>query len=158
MADRGKVCHLMVEESGGVGLGEACEAQVEHEVDDKLGAFGLAAPDGFCGVAVGEDACLCVPALPVEIGDVPAHDVGVERLAFRHTALDERVEPVAERGGRLALLGDHEPVGALDVTGEGDEVVLFGAEPLAEDWAQATGTIGYEIVTRLGPRVERVYL
>ena len=30
--------------------------------------------------------------------------------------------------------------------------------PLAEDWAQATGTIGYEIVTRLGPRVPRVYV
>jgi alanine racemase len=43
----------------------------------------------------------------------------------------------------------------------GDEVVLFGpggaGEPLAEDWARATGTIGYEIVTRLGPRVRRTY-
>jgi alanine racemase len=48
-----------------------------------------------------------------------------------------------------------------DPAAEGDEVVLFGngdaGVPLAEDWAQATGTIGYEIVTRLGPRVERVY-
>jgi alanine racemase len=48
-----------------------------------------------------------------------------------------------------------------DTAAEGDEVVLFGSGeggvPLAEDWAQATGTIGYEIVTRLGPRVERVY-
>lgn len=44
----------------------------------------------------------------------------------------------------------------------GDEVILFGdgrdGVPLAEDWAQATGTIGYEIVTRLGPRVRRVYV
>lgn len=43
---------------------------------------------------------------------------------------------------------------------EGDEVVLFGSGrgvPLAEDWAEVTGTIGYEIVTRLGPRVQRVY-
>ena len=44
----------------------------------------------------------------------------------------------------------------------GDEVVLFGpgtgGEPTAEDWAQATGTISYEIVTRIGPRVARVYL
>ncbi len=48
-----------------------------------------------------------------------------------------------------------------DPAAEGDEVVLFGAGehgvPLAEDWAQVTGTIGYEIVTRLGPRVDRVY-
>jgi alanine racemase len=43
----------------------------------------------------------------------------------------------------------------------GDEAVLFGAgdagEPTAQDWAQAVGTIGYEIVTRVGPRVPRVY-
>ena len=42
---------------------------------------------------------------------------------------------------------------------EGDEVVLFGADPSgpgAQDWADATGTISYEIVTRLGPRVPRV--
>ncbi len=42
----------------------------------------------------------------------------------------------------------------------GDEVVLFGpgdgGEPTAEDWARATGTISYEIVTRLGPRLPRV--
>lgn len=44
----------------------------------------------------------------------------------------------------------------------GDEVVLFGrpdrGEPAAEDWARAAGTIGYEIVTRLGPRIPRVYV
>jgi alanine racemase len=44
----------------------------------------------------------------------------------------------------------------------GDEVVLFGpgddGGPTAQDWAEATGTISYEIVTRVGPRVPRVYL
>ena len=43
----------------------------------------------------------------------------------------------------------------------GDEAVLFGpgdgATPTAQDWADATDTIGYEIVTRIGPRVPRVY-
>ena len=43
----------------------------------------------------------------------------------------------------------------------GDEVVLWGADPArgpsAQDWAEAVGTISYEIVTRLGPRVHRVY-
>lgn len=43
----------------------------------------------------------------------------------------------------------------------GDEAVLFGpgdaGAPTAEDWARAAGTIGYEIVTRIGPRVPRVY-
>ncbi|WP_020578633.1 alanine racemase [Actinopolymorpha alba] len=43
----------------------------------------------------------------------------------------------------------------------GDEVVLFGpgtsGEPTAQDWAEATGTISYEIVTRIGARVPRRY-
>ena len=41
----------------------------------------------------------------------------------------------------------------------GDEVVIFGADgPSADDWAAVCGTIGYEIVTRIGPRVPRVIL
>jgi alanine racemase len=44
----------------------------------------------------------------------------------------------------------------------GDQVVLFGpgddGEPTAQDWADATGTISYEIVSRVGPRVPRVYV
>jgi len=44
----------------------------------------------------------------------------------------------------------------------GDTVTLFGTgesgEPTAEDWAEATGTISYEIVTRIGARVPRVYV
>ncbi|MDQ6716315.1 MAG: alanine racemase, partial [Actinomycetota bacterium] len=47
-----------------------------------------------------------------------------------------------------------------DSTAEaGDPVVLFGADPAgpsAQDWADVTGTISYEIVTRIGPRVPRV--
>ena len=47
-----------------------------------------------------------------------------------------------------------------DSTSEaGDPVVLFGADPAgpsAQDWADVTGTISYEIVTRIGPRVPRV--
>jgi alanine racemase len=43
----------------------------------------------------------------------------------------------------------------------GEEAVLFGpgdrGEPTAEDWARAAGTIAYEIVTRIGTRVPRVY-
>lgn len=53
----------------------------------------------------------------------------------------------------------------VDLNGDrpepGSEAVLFGpgdrGEPTAEDWAQAAGTIGYEIVTRIGSRVPRVY-
>jgi len=44
----------------------------------------------------------------------------------------------------------------------GDEVVVFGdpatGAPTADEWAEASGTIGYEIVTRIGPRVTRSYV
>lgn len=63
--------------------------------------------------------------------------------------------------GRIAMdqfvvdLGGDEPE-------VGSEAVLFGpgdrGEPTAEDWAQAAGTIAYEIVTRIGSRVPRVYV
>lgn len=44
----------------------------------------------------------------------------------------------------------------------GDDVQLFGpgshGEPTADEWATACGTINYEIVTRLGPRLPRRHL
>jgi alanine racemase len=44
----------------------------------------------------------------------------------------------------------------------GDRVVIFGdgrrGEPTAHEWAVASDSIGYEIVTRVGARVPRVYL
>ncbi|MGW0118221.1 alanine racemase [Streptomyces sp. NPDC003327] len=49
-----------------------------------------------------------------------------------------------------------------DAPEPGTEAVLFGpgdrGEPTAEDWAVAADTIAYEIVTRIGARVPRVYL
>ncbi|WP_405880291.1 alanine racemase [Streptomyces sp. NBC_01136] len=63
--------------------------------------------------------------------------------------------------GRVAMdqfvvdLGGDEPA-------PGTEAILFGpgdrGEPTAEDWARAAGTIAYEIVTRIGTRVPRVYV
>ena len=70
-------------------------------------------------------------------------------------AIGGRTFPVA---GRVAMdqivvdVGDH-PVRV------GDEAVLFGdptlGAPAATTWADAAGTINYEIVTRVGPRVPR---
>jgi alanine racemase len=49
-----------------------------------------------------------------------------------------------------------------DAVSAGDEVVLFGpgddGEPTAQEWAEALGTISYEVVTRIAPRVPRVYV
>lgn len=55
-------------------------------------------------------------------------------------------------------LGDRP--GVLDVHA-GDPFVVFGdatrGEPTAQEWADAAGTIAYEIVTRIGSRVPRTY-
>jgi alanine racemase len=44
----------------------------------------------------------------------------------------------------------------------GDRAILFGdpttGVPSADDWADAADTINYEIVTRIGPRVTRVFV
>ena len=49
-----------------------------------------------------------------------------------------------------------------DLPEAGTEVVLFGApvdgRPTAQDWAEASGTINYEIVSRIGGRMTRRYV
>jgi alanine racemase len=76
------------------------------------------------------------------------------------------VAPVSVAGRRLTISGRVSmdqfvvDVGDLAVS-EDDEAVLFGpgsdGEPTAQDWADALGTIHYEIVTRIGARVARTY-
>ncbi|MGB3374573.1 MAG: alanine racemase C-terminal domain-containing protein, partial [Microbacterium sp.] len=60
--------------------------------------------------------------------------------------------------GRIAMDQFVVDVGDAQVA-VGDEVVLFGdptlGHPSATDWADAAGTINYEIVTRIGDRVPR---
>ena len=63
--------------------------------------------------------------------------------------------------GRIAMDQFLVDVGDDEVA-PGDEVVLFGdpltGAPSADDWGDAADTIGYEIVTRIGPRVHRTYV
>ncbi len=75
--------------------------------------------------------------------------------------------PVSIGGERFTISGrvcmDQFVVDIGDLVAHaGDHAVLFGSgrdgEPLAQDWADALGTIHYEIVTRIGPRVTRVYV
>jgi alanine racemase len=60
--------------------------------------------------------------------------------------------------GRIAMDQFVVDLGDAEVA-VGDEVTVFGdpatGAPSAGDWAGWAGTIGYEIVTRIGPRVER---
>jgi alanine racemase len=75
--------------------------------------------------------------------------------------------PVQAAGTRRTIVGricmDQCVVDLEDAeAAAGDEVVLFGpgtgGEPTADDWADAAGTINYEIVTRLGARIPRRYV
>lgn len=58
--------------------------------------------------------------------------------------------------GRVAM--DQFMVALQGEARAGDEVIIFGVAPTANDFARACETIGYEIVTRIGPRVPRVYV
>jgi alanine racemase len=89
---------------------------------------------------------------------VPRHGSSGEGRRGAPVLAAGRIRPVA---GRVCMdqfvidLGD-------DIAHAGDEVVLFGdgaaGEPTAQEWAEACGTISYEIVTRFGPRLPRIYL
>ena len=64
--------------------------------------------------------------------------------------------------GRIAM--DQCIVVLDDVEGDvaaGEEVTVFGdaavGAPTADDWGAASDSIGYEIVTRIGPRIPRIY-
>jgi alanine racemase len=52
-------------------------------------------------------------------------------------------------------------LGATSLAKTGDEVIVFGDgsgdEYTIDEWAKACGTINYEIVTRIGTRVPRIY-
>lgn len=80
---------------------------------------------------------------------VPRHALGARVL------IGDELFPVA---GRIAMDQLVVDVGDRSVA-VGERAVLFGdpstGAPTADDWADAAGTIGYEIVTRLGRRVTR---
>ncbi|WP_422082961.1 alanine racemase [Ulvibacterium sp.] len=50
----------------------------------------------------------------------------------------------------------------IDITGidcsEGDEVVIFGQNPTAEEFASTANTISYELLTGISQRVKRVFI
>jgi len=63
--------------------------------------------------------------------------------------------------GRVSMDQFVVDLGAASTAESGDWVSVFGpgtgAEYTADDWASAAGSINYEIVTRIGPRVPRIY-
>lgn len=77
-------------------------------------------------------------------------------------------------GGEVLIGGRRRPIAGTitmdqlmvdcgsDSVARGDEVVLIGAQGrervTADEWAEHVGTIAYEIVCRIGPRVPRVHV
>ena len=63
--------------------------------------------------------------------------------------------------GRVSMDQCVVDLGATSKAKSGDWVVIFGngshGEYTADDWGGASGSINYEIVTRIGPRVPRIY-
>ena len=63
--------------------------------------------------------------------------------------------------GRVSMDQFVVDLGAASKAQSGDWVIVFGpgdsGEYTADDWGGASGSINYEIVTRIGPRVPRIY-
>lgn len=121
-----------------------------------------AVPEGQ-GVSYGHDY---ITPRPTHLGVVP---IGYADGVPRHASNTGPVQVGRRRfrvAGRICMdqfvldLGAGPGPDGPDVAG--DVAVLFGTggdgEPTAQDWADAAGTISYEIVSRLGPRVPRVYV
>jgi alanine racemase len=96
---------------------------------------------------------------PTTVGLVP---VGYAEGVPRHASNTAEVWAAGARRpirGRICMDQFVVDLGDADAAA-GDPVVLFGpgaeGEPTAQDWAEACGTINYEIVTRVGGRFRRV--
>lgn len=104
---------------------------------------------------------------PTTVGLVPTgYAEGVPRAASRPGA--------GEAAAHVGIAGKQRPIRGtvsmdqivVDLGGDrppvGSDVILFGRAgdgvPTAQDWAEACGTINYEIVTRIGGRMSRRYV
>ncbi len=114
--------------ASGTGMSYGYLQRTERETTLALVSLGYA--DGVPRTASGKSS--------VAIGGVRYPQVG--RIAMDQLIVDVGDDPVAI-GDRAVLWGD-------PATGA----------PSAADWGRAAGTIGYEIVTRVGPRVPRVFV
>ncbi|MDF2050876.1 alanine racemase [Arthrobacter sp. Cr_A7] len=152
-----------------------------------LGIYGLSPFDGQTSAELGLRPAMTLRTLVSQCKEVPDgqgvsyglryHTSGRSTLALIPMGYADGVPRVATGGpvrvagrtypvvGRIAMdqmvidLGDAGPAGAGLL---GAEAELFGngddGGPTADDWARAAGTINYEIVTRISPRVPRRFV
>ncbi len=100
------------------------------------------------------------------VGLVPlGYADGLPRAAGGHGPLLVRSVDGDRRvvvAGRVCMDQVVVDLGADALAAAGDEVLIWGSgsrgEPTAQEWADAAGTISYEIVTRLGTRLPRRYI
>lgn len=101
-----------------------------------------------------------VGIVPVGYADgVPRHASGGQDGPGGPLRVGGRTLAVAGRVCMDQVVVDLGP-GAREVAGDRVELFGTGADggPTAQDWADAAGTIAYEIVTRVGARVPRVHV
>jgi len=119
--------HLVKSVPAGVAVGYGATAHTTQET--KLGVVAMGYADG-------------IPRI--------AKDVGV--------FVDGKKAPAI---GRISMDQFVVDLGAESTAVSGDWVIVFGdgskGEYTADDWAAASLSINYEIVTRIGPRVPRIY-
>ena len=72
--------------------------------------------------------------------------------------VDKKRAPII---GRVSMDQFVVDLGITSAAKTGDEVIVFGdgssGEYTVDEWAKAANTINYEIITRIGPRVPRIY-
>lgn len=147
-----------------------------------IGAYGLTPGGGIDPAALGLRPAMELAAPVVAVRRVPAGtgvSYGSTHRTERPTTLalvplgyaDGVPRAASGAGAEVLVAGSRHPVVgriAMDqlvvdvgdaAVAVGDRAVLWGdpatGAPSAEEWAAWAGTIGYEIVTRLGPRVAR---
>jgi len=111
------------------------------------------------GAAIGYGAT-ATTTTPTKLGVVAmGYADGIPRIA--HDAgvfLDGKRAPII---GRISMDQFVVDLGADSSAVSGDWVIVFGdgshGEYTADDWGAASLSINYEIVTRIGPRVPRIY-
>ena len=119
--------HLVKEVDAGVPVGYGATELTQRRT--KLGVVAMGYADGIPRVA---------------------HDAGV--------FINGRKAPII---GRVSMDQFVVDLGEDSTAQSGDWVIVFGdgvnGEYTADDWGAASGSINYEIVTRIGPRVHRIY-
>jgi alanine racemase len=119
--------HLVKEVSQGAPVGYGASAHTTS--DTKLGVVAIGYADGIPRIAQGAGVCVNAKRAPI-----------IGRVSMDQFVVD---------------------LGSDCKAKSGDWVIVFGdgshGEYTADDWGRASSSINYEIVTRIGPRVPRIY-